>query len=109
MSPLFELSCASRVSDLKWILSIRQWIEMLTGRRPTDTDLNTRDDLISLKMAQKQFRTVHWTAMLHTFMQRGMVETFVYMYRAPTDFCPLRHIFVHFCGLPTAFMLHVQP
>ena len=53
MSPLFELSCASRVSDLKWILSIWQWIEMLTGRRPTDTDLKTRDDLISLKMAQK--------------------------------------------------------
>ena len=62
MSPLFELSCASRVSDLKWILSIWQWIEMLTGRRPTDTDLKTRDDLISLKMAQKQFRTVHYTA-----------------------------------------------
>ena len=29
-------------------------------------------------------------------------------YRAPTDFRPLRHIFVHFCGLPTAFMLHLQ-
>ena len=29
-------------------------------------------------------------------------------YRAPTDFRPLRHIFVHFCGLPTAFMLHWQ-
>ena len=27
-------------------------------------------------------------------------------YRAPTDFRPLRHIFVHFCGLPTAFMMH---
>ena len=62
MSQLFELSYASRVSDLKWILSIRQWNAMLTGRRPTDTDLKTRDDLISLKMAQKQFRTVHWTA-----------------------------------------------
>ena len=30
-------------------------------------------------------------------------------YRALTDFRPLRHIFVNFCGLPTAFMLHVQP
>ena len=29
-------------------------------------------------------------------------------YRAPTDFRPLQHIFVHFCGLPTAFMLHWQ-
>ena len=32
----------------------------------------------------------------------------IFQYRAPTDFRPLRHIFVHFCGLPTAFMLHWQ-
>ena len=30
------------------------------------------------------------------------------LYRAPTDFRPLRHIFVHFLGLPTAFMLYWQ-
>ena len=35
-------------------------------------------------------------------------EMVITRYRAPTDFRPLRHIFVHFCGLPMAFMLHWQ-
>ena len=30
-------------------------------------------------------------------------------YLAPTYFRPLGNIFVHFCGLPTAFILHVEP
>ena len=38
--------------------------------------------------------------------ENGLIKTIQKIYRAPTDFRPLRHIFVHFCGLPTAFMLH---
>ena len=35
-------------------------------------------------------------------------QTTLSYYHALSDFRPLRHIFVHFCGLPTAFMLHWQ-
>ena len=71
---------------------MRQWIEMLTGRRPTDTDLKTRDDLISLKMAQKQFRNVHCTTYSSQWTETTKSST-IDLFRTKTGVKPLCNAF----------------
>ena len=54
--------------------------------------------------SQRPFRTLILRTLFLPLKDRGTQSG--HMYRAPTDFRPLRRIFVHFCGLPAAFMLH---
>ena len=49
--------------------------------------------------------TVEGRAQVNFFLRVFFCYITSSQYRAPTHFRPLRHIFVHFCGLPTAFML----